>query len=649
MQTRIAGFSLVELMVVVGIIGVLAAIAIPRYHSFLVQARRAEATSNLNHIATLQETYRAEHGNYYYGMAMSGNNGIGYKDGQGKRGSCEDPTDARDEGLSNKLGFRPKNYANLRYFYQMHSTSVVVASAASDTGGRYVYPDCDGGGPVECRYGQGDALRLALLSSGKPEVCRNINKYCPDGAASTEISTPVPPPPPPPSCTCTTTTTCGSVPPADTICVGQFAEKSCQEKTVCLGHSSCASTSYADPSTEQVAGTKDCNRPCDCPLEPPSGWPELSTDPAAQCTGSFQTQSTTETIACPDSSTETQSCPYSRSVAGTKSCCNPLTHCCNGDDIDPNQTMMNGIGQEYCCPTSKLDESYSCTGAGRTWSSCGCQCRGGFASSCTMDGNRKFIDMSVGSDGNVANNACTCACDDTKVSAAICEARDDDKTKYDPATCSCIKVTFPEDECQNGNSVQNEERLCLEKPGEWQFSPGAKDSNNQHACECKALCPNGVTTVEQATSYCDAGIGMDYSCSGAVDSKRFDRQSCTCAQPYCKRTQCVQEAVTDILGKNAGLTVRGNNIAVCYSDCESSDNKETCFEDAIVAATSGQGDAAKLRKLISSSNYTTTGDCAAEVKEALNAVKHYLPTLNERNLDCDGEGDGDKMAFEYID
>ena len=610
MQTRIAGFSLVELMVVVGIVGVLAAITIPRYHSFLVQARRAEATSNLNHIGTLQETFRAEHGNYYYGMAMSGNNGIGYKDGRGRRGSCEDPSDARDEGLSNKLGFRPKNCDNLRYFYQMHSTSVVIASAASDAGGRYVYPDCDGGGAADCGYGRGDAVRLALTSGNKPEVCRNITKYCPAGAASTEISTPVPPPPPPPSCTCTTTTTCGSVPPADTICVGQFAEKSCREKTVCLGHSSCASTSYADPSTERVAGTKDCNRSCDCPLEPPSGWPEPSTDPATQCTGTFQTQSTTETIACPAPSTETQSCPYSRSVEGTKICCNPLTHCCNGDDIDTTKTMMNGIGQDFCCPTSKLDESYSCTGPGRAWSSCGCQCGDGLASSCAMGGsNWKFKPMSVDSGGNVANDACTCACDETKVSAAICAANTDDKTGYDPASCACIYVPPPEDECVGGGLVQDAERGC-----EGLFSPGTMDSNNQYACECKALCPNGVTTKEQAKYYCDGGIGMDYNCSGALDSRRFKGPSCSCVQPYCRYKQCVVTAVTTVLGNGVSPTSAGEKIQECYLD------GPEAFKDAIISASHDGGDE-ELRKLLSSKNYRPCGDVS--VATILNDVKQH--------------------------
>ncbi len=58
------GFSLVELMVVVAIISVLAALAIPRFKTFQAKARQAEAKSNLSHIYTLEESYRGENDTY---------------------------------------------------------------------------------------------------------------------------------------------------------------------------------------------------------------------------------------------------------------------------------------------------------------------------------------------------------------------------------------------------------------------------------------------------------------------------------------------------------------------------------------------------------------------------------------------------------
>ena len=201
MRSRIAGFSLVELMVAVGIIGILAVIAVPRYKSFLVQARRGEAKSNLSHLASLQEVYKVEHYTYYQGAAMTGTEGVGYKDGDGNQGLCNDPSIDVDQGLGNHLGFRPGGTTagcrQLRYFYQFAANGNAMASAASDDKMKYIYPDCNGygGGGEECGYGYGDALTMAM-SGGKPEVCRNIAKYCPDGAAFA----PTPPPPCPTSC-----------------------------------------------------------------------------------------------------------------------------------------------------------------------------------------------------------------------------------------------------------------------------------------------------------------------------------------------------------------------------------------------------------------------------------------------------------------
>lgn len=51
------GFTLIELMVVLAIIGVLSAIAIPSYINYIRKARVAEATENLQTIHSYQEAY----------------------------------------------------------------------------------------------------------------------------------------------------------------------------------------------------------------------------------------------------------------------------------------------------------------------------------------------------------------------------------------------------------------------------------------------------------------------------------------------------------------------------------------------------------------------------------------------------------------
>jgi prepilin-type N-terminal cleavage/methylation domain-containing protein len=58
------GFTLIELMIVVAIIGILAAIAIPNFMNYQCKARQSEAKSNLGAIRVAQETYMAENNTY---------------------------------------------------------------------------------------------------------------------------------------------------------------------------------------------------------------------------------------------------------------------------------------------------------------------------------------------------------------------------------------------------------------------------------------------------------------------------------------------------------------------------------------------------------------------------------------------------------
>ena len=66
------GFTLIELMIAVAIIGILAAIGIPSYMRYQLNAKAAEAKYNLGEIRTVEEAYKTETDTYLAAASAPG-------------------------------------------------------------------------------------------------------------------------------------------------------------------------------------------------------------------------------------------------------------------------------------------------------------------------------------------------------------------------------------------------------------------------------------------------------------------------------------------------------------------------------------------------------------------------------------------------
>ncbi|MGQ7845565.1 type IV pilin protein [Granulosicoccus sp. 3-233] len=70
-----AGFTLIEVMITVAIIGIIAAIAVPSYSSYMIDARRTDAIAFLSEVAGEQQRYFTENNQYAADMKELGYGG----------------------------------------------------------------------------------------------------------------------------------------------------------------------------------------------------------------------------------------------------------------------------------------------------------------------------------------------------------------------------------------------------------------------------------------------------------------------------------------------------------------------------------------------------------------------------------------------
>jgi len=148
---RKQGFSLVELMIVVAIIGILAALAIPRFQQFQAKSKQAEARSNLAHIYTLQLSYNGDNDTFSnFDLLTLG--GATDQGGHTVNGSASAGVwlDVNTCNTTNDIGFRVTDCKKVRYVYvNVGNQNQFTATAAElDAGGsttRRVFPGCSTG------------------------------------------------------------------------------------------------------------------------------------------------------------------------------------------------------------------------------------------------------------------------------------------------------------------------------------------------------------------------------------------------------------------------------------------------------------------------------------------------------------------------
>ena len=156
-----AGFTLVELMIVVAIIGVLSAIAIPNFLTWAARSRRTEAYVNLAAVGRLQITFYTERGQYFEAAAWPdyvANGGLG---------TNRMEWDAASEAAYEDLGWQPEGAVFYAYESNTGATACTcatcfTATAAGDVDNdglpsavMYVHPERDIAGNVtgECPSG----------------------------------------------------------------------------------------------------------------------------------------------------------------------------------------------------------------------------------------------------------------------------------------------------------------------------------------------------------------------------------------------------------------------------------------------------------------------------------------------------------------
>jgi type IV pilus assembly protein PilA len=143
---RRGGFTLIELMIVVAIVGILSATAIPNFRRFQLRSKSSEAKMNLGAIRTAEEAVLAEFGSYISAPASPAS--------YGGRKATTFVDMGPVGGNFDTLGWRPEGQVFFQYSVTVESNAF-TAEAAADIDGNgtaqlwgYLMPDLSTQNPI---------------------------------------------------------------------------------------------------------------------------------------------------------------------------------------------------------------------------------------------------------------------------------------------------------------------------------------------------------------------------------------------------------------------------------------------------------------------------------------------------------------------
>jgi prepilin-type N-terminal cleavage/methylation domain-containing protein len=136
------GFTLIELMIVVAIIGILAAVAIPAFMDYMKRSKKTEASLQLNKIGKNSKRYYSEASSYVQGAATQlpakpGGGGCCGGAGASPNHCAAVPASFAADAKWKALDFQIDEDSLFYYDYNGTTTSTFTAKATGDL-------DCDG-------------------------------------------------------------------------------------------------------------------------------------------------------------------------------------------------------------------------------------------------------------------------------------------------------------------------------------------------------------------------------------------------------------------------------------------------------------------------------------------------------------------------